>query len=162
MAPGRQDRDRYWTLFGDWVRARLAEQKPDKWTQVRLRDELADIGIAVKREWVNQVINGKPPSDDLRKGIERLLGSFPEPDGGGDANTDAYLRRIDSLVGEMAEDRKLIRALLAELQRVRRAPAGLTPDEQARLDEWAAISPGGSPPAAPASPTAPARSGESA
>lgn len=126
MAPGRQDRDRYWTLFGDWVRARLAEQKPDKWTQVRLRDELADIGIAVKREWVNQVINGKPPSDDLRKGIERLLGPFPEPDAAGDPNASAYLARIDALVRTV----ELQNAMLVQVL------SGPSPATMKRLKAW--------------------------
>jgi hypothetical protein len=94
MAPQqRHERDRYWAAFGEWVGQRLAEQKPDRWTQQRLSDELARIDIAVTRNWVNQVINGSQPSPDLRRGIERLLGDFPEPAGVGDVGDSADLIR---------------------------------------------------------------------
>lgn len=131
MGPqARDDRDRYWKAFGAWVRKRLSEQTPDRWTQVRLRDELADIGIRVKREWVNQVINGKPPSDDLRRGIERLLGVFPEPDS--DApDLSQLIEAIHTLVEEMrltrAQEKSSRTQQVASTDAILRALAAVLP-----------------------------------
>lgn len=88
MSPNdRQRQKRIDVAFGDWVRQRLAAQKPDRWTQQRLRDELAQRGYEVKREWINQVINGEHASDDLRRAIESVIGTFTEP-GGAEPSSD--------------------------------------------------------------------------
>lgn len=109
MAPTERERQtRYWLAFGLWLKQRLAEQQPDKWTQDRLVGELAAIGIQVKRPWISQVSNGAVPSDDLRRGIERLLGQFPEPEPSGSADQSALIealtaqtQAINSLVLEL-------------------------------------------------------------
>jgi hypothetical protein len=67
-----------WKRFGAWVRARRGEMKPDRWTQKRLADELTEIGQAVTREWIVQVEQGKRPSADLVRAIERLFGPAPD------------------------------------------------------------------------------------
>jgi hypothetical protein len=142
----KQGRDQYWATFGAWIRQRLAEMQPDRWTQLRLRDELADIGIAVKREWVNQVINGKQPSDDLRKGIERLLGPFPEPEPThaiGQPDLIAALRAQTAAITALVEELQLSRvsqATIAEetMKALAAVAAGRAPRETPGAAEPAA------------------------
>ena len=107
----RQQQERTDAAFGEWVRERLAAQKPDRWTQQRLRDELALRGHEVKREWVNQVINGKRASSDLRMAVEGILGPFPEPTTGATetpadlvAAITAQTAAINALVALLAGD----------------------------------------------------------
>lgn len=107
----RQKQDRIDAAFGEWVRMRLAAQKPDRWTQLRLRDELAQRGHEVTREWVNQVIGGEHASDDLRKAIESLLGEFPQPAGAEPTSAE--------LAAAIREQAAAITALTKELRLAR-------------------------------------------
>lgn len=105
----RQQRDRRDAAYGDWLRHRLAEQKPDRWTQQRLRDELAQRGYEVKREWLNQVIGGKHASEDLQRAIAALLGEFPEPTASDPTNAElaAAIRQQAAAINELVEELRL-------------------------------------------------------
>jgi transposase len=133
----RQQQERIDAAFGEWVRERLAAQKPDRWTQQRLRDELAQRGHEVKREWVNQVINGKHASDDLRRAVEGILGRFPEP-----AAADPVSADLADAIRQQAD---AIRELVAEVRsshvQPQIQPANVVPsrDKKTRRVHWLAI-----------------------
>lgn len=106
MTGAERERDsRYWLTFGQWMTERLREMKPDRWTQDRLVAELSAAGTQVKRPWISQVANGHRASPELKLAIERLLGTFPDPEPSA-PDQAALVAAINSLVEELRLSRQ--------------------------------------------------------
>lgn len=97
------------------------------------------MGLPVQEGTVRTWEAGRAPSPDNVEGLARI---FETPAPGAEATTDsaAYLARIDALVEQLAEDRAVIRDLVALLQGTPQGPGperliGIASAEVAAVDE---------------------------